>query len=109
MIEIKDIEKLAELARLEIPASEKETLRKEIDSILKYVGLIKEISKASSSKVKPSGTELEGLTLLDKNRPLVRNVLRDDTNPHESGVYTETLLAEVPKQKGDFVKVKKIF
>ena len=107
MISLKDIEKLAELSRLEIPAGEKETLRKEIDSILTYVGQIKEISNTHSSKVKPSDSGLEGLTLLE-DRPIVRNVFRDDKNPHESGIYTETLLAETPQREGNFVKVKKI-
>ena len=106
MIEIKDIEKLAELARLEVPASEKETLRKEIDSILEYVGQIREATNLNSTKVKPSSSESEGLTLVEKSD--ARNVLREDANPHESGIYTEFLLMEVPHREGNYVKVKKI-
>ncbi len=36
------------------------------------------------------------------------NVMREDSNPHESGKYTETLLKAAPQREGQYVKVKKI-
>jgi len=92
MLTPKDIDNLASLARLEIPVEEKETLRKEVDSILGYVG---DIQKLSGGEVK-------------KEAGIVRNVLREDTNPHLPGEFSKELLEEAPRRQDDFVKVKKI-
>ncbi len=99
MIEIKDIEKLAELARLEIPQDEKESFRKDVDSILQYVSQIQEAFVLSTD------------AKITQNLPdadIVHNVMREDNNTHESGIFTETLLNEVPQREGNYVKVKKI-
>lgn len=92
MLTPKDIDNLAQLARLEIPKDEKETLRKEVDSILGYVS---EIQKLSGAEVKKEAGE-------------VRNVFREDKNPHLPGEFTKELLEEAPRRQDDFVKVKKI-
>jgi aspartyl-tRNA(Asn)/glutamyl-tRNA(Gln) amidotransferase subunit C len=92
MISIKDIEKLATLGRLKINDTEKESLRKDIDSILGYVGEIQKVDIGDAS------TKVE----------LVRNVMREDGNAHQSGKYTEALLSSAPDREGDYVKVKKI-
>ncbi len=91
MIEKKDIEKLAALARIHVSDSEKEELREKIDSLLSYV---EQIQKATGSA--------------EREVPAHRNVVREDTNPHESGIHTEALLNEAPKRKGDYLQVKKI-
>ncbi len=97
MISVEDIDKLAELARIRIADGEKEGLVKEIDSILAYVAQIK------GASLRVSGGKEE------RDEPgAVRNILREDTQAHESGIYTERLLAEAPKREGDYVKVKKI-
>lgn len=98
MIEIKDIEKLAELARLDIPQDEKESLSKDVDSILAYISKISEAQalSADTSIVRTSDAEM------------VYNVLRDDANVHEPGIHTERLLAEAPQTQDGYVKVKKI-
>jgi aspartyl-tRNA(Asn)/glutamyl-tRNA(Gln) amidotransferase subunit C len=93
MIGVKDIEKLAELARIKISEGEKESLVHEIDSILAYVAQIKD-----AGKIADAGNAL----------PAVRNVFRDDHNPHESGKYTEAIIKETPRHHGEYVKVKKI-
>jgi aspartyl-tRNA(Asn)/glutamyl-tRNA(Gln) amidotransferase subunit C len=93
MISAKDIEKLASLARIKIEENEKEQFGKEIDSILGYVNQIKE------AKVSLDQSERVGD---------IKNVLREDANPHETGVNTEKLLNEAPGREGQFVKVKKI-
>ena len=92
MLSPKDIDNLAALARLEIPVEEKETLRKEVDSILGYVG---EIQKLSGVEVKKEAGE-------------IHNVFREDKDPHLPGEFTEDLLAEAPRRQDNFVKVKKI-
>lgn len=92
MLEIKDIEKLAELARLEIPDDEKETLREEADSILGFVGEIQKLTPPEPAK----------------ETRIIRNVFREDKEPHLSGEYTEALLAEVPETEDGYIRVKKI-
>lgn len=94
MIEIKDIEKLAALARVEIPEAEKEALTKEFDSILAYVGQIKEAGVEVGTGEPPKES--------------IFNAMRDDANPHESGLFTLDLVNEAPQKEGDYIKVKKI-
>lgn len=92
MIKKEEVEKLAELSRIEITDAEKETFAEEIESILSYIS---EIQKVSSDV-----SESPGL-------PLV-NVMRDDKDPHESGAYSEALLEAMPKSEKGYLKVKKI-
>jgi aspartyl-tRNA(Asn)/glutamyl-tRNA(Gln) amidotransferase subunit C len=93
MLEIKDIEKLAKLARIQLMDEEKKKLLKEVDPILDYVTQLKEVS-----------SKVEGTPKAGEHR----NIMRDDTNPTESGTNTEALVAEFPEKKGDYLKVKKI-
>lgn len=95
MIENKDIEKLASLSRIKVTPEEVETFRGEIESILEYVAQVQKVSLPSKR-----GTGEVGI---------VRNVLREDINPHEGGVHTEVLLKEAPDRQDGFVKVKNIF
>ena len=92
MIEIKDIDKLAELSRLGIAAEEKESLRADLDSILEYV---KEVQNVAS------GAELAPDLYL-------RNVMREDIITTPAGTNTEDLLNCAPKREGQYVQVKKI-
>ena len=94
MIEIKEIEKLSALSRMALSADEKEGLRQDIDSILGYIDQIK---KATVSGVADK-----------RDVPEHRNIMREDANPHESGVFTEAMLAEAPAREGNYLKVKKI-
>ncbi len=91
MIDKKDVEYLANLSRLELLAGEADSLTKEIDSILDYVGQIQKVSGD-----------------LKKGKPKLRNVMRDDVVSHKSGEFSEKLLKNVPNKEGDYVKVKKI-
>lgn len=86
---------LANLARIKLSPSEAENLSHEFESILKYVGDVKEISSVENSKPAPTDFSL-------------RNVMRKDGEGHESGLYTEKILAEAPAREGDYIKVKKI-
>lgn len=92
LMEIKDIEKLATLARIRITDEEKATFLTEIDAILKYVG---EIQKAST-----------GASYVEVGP--VYNVLREDTGAHTPGQYTKAILAEAPDIEENCIKVKKI-
>ncbi len=87
-----EVAKLASLARIEVPEGERETFAKEFDAILAYVG------------------QLDGLTATDAVHalPVVRNVFREDKNPHESGMYTKKITEQFPKRDGDYLSVKPI-
>ncbi len=91
-MELKDIEKLAELARIEMSQEEKEKILKDMDGILGFVNQIQEAK----------------VDITEREAGEVRNIMREDENPHESGKYTEEILAEVPKVRDNYVEVKKI-
>ncbi len=84
---------LAKLARIEIGDDEAESLSGEFDAILNYVDEIKKVN------LEPKTKNLE---------PNLINVMRKDTEPHESGIYTEKILSQAPAREGDYIRVKKI-
>src|ERR1700722_5610728 len=86
-----DIKALADLARLELSDEEMAALEKEIPDILKFVEQIQSVE----TDVKPSSPEL-------------RNVMRADEDPHETGEYTERLLAAAPKSENGRIVVKQV-
>ena len=104
MIERKDVEKLAALARITIPEAEIEKVRKDIDTILAYVGQINDAHDIAKGK---SG-DAENQAIFEVRNSGVKNVMRDDGEPHESGKFTDALLAAAPKTEKGYVKVKKI-
>ena len=93
MINLKEVEKLAELSRIYLAPEEKEALRKDMDAILGYVERINKVSAVLG---------------LEKTAGFVHNAMREDANPHDSGVFTKDLLSAAPKREGNYVKVKKI-
>lgn len=91
-MEIKDIQHLAELARIGLTDEEAAALAGEFDAILGYVAQVTEVSGGAS-----------GVT----TAPL-QNVFREDVVTEEPRAYTETLLSAAPKRNGDYIEVKKI-
>ena len=91
------IDKLAELARIDMGEEEAQNLAGELGTILKYVGEIKGIQNKQE-------------TINDKQKENFpnRNVLREDVQAHEGGLYTEELLESAPEREGEYLKVKKI-
>lgn len=88
-----DIEHLAKLSRIALKEGEADALAEKITSILGYVSEINEIT---------------GNTAGEKKVGAVSNVMREDGEPHEPGLYTEALLSAAPEREGQYVKVKKI-
>lgn len=88
-----DIEHLAKLSRIAIGDEEASELAEDITSILGYVSEIEEIT---------------GSAEIEKKVGPLYNVLREDTEPHAAGLYTEDLLNLAPTRDGQYVKVKKI-
>ncbi len=93
MISENDIEKLLNLARIEVNPDEKEKLRQDVENILDYVG---EVEKAS--------VEIDTMPYPGE----LINIMREDGEPHQSGIFTESILSQAPKREGDYLSVKPI-
>jgi len=92
MISKADVQKLADLAHLAVDEAELETIAHEMDEIIAYVS---EVTKLASE---------EG----ERERPALRNVMRDDVVKNSEREYTERLVAQFPDRDGDYLRVKKI-
>lgn len=92
-----EITKLADLARIEIPEKEVESLALEMDSILDYVKTIQDFHSDDTQQKDEVNERLE-----------VINIMREDENPSESGNYTDDVLREFPNKQNGYLKVKKI-
>lgn len=88
-----DIEKLAKLSRLSLKEEEKDGFLKDFKSILGYV------SEINSAVVE----------LPEREAGKLRNVMRPDGEPHQSGVNTDAILSNAPSIQDGFVKVKQVF
>ena len=85
---------LAKLARIEIGDAEAEKLSHEFEAILGYVSDVKSMDSTDSSQ--------------ESEEYALKNVLREDGEPHEGGIYTEKILNQAPEREGNYIKVKKI-
>lgn len=86
-----DVAALAKLARLEVSADELKKLEREIPDILGFVETIQSVDTSSVATT-----------------PMLRNVMRADESPHESGMYTEKLLDAAPAREEDRIAVKQV-
>jgi aspartyl-tRNA(Asn)/glutamyl-tRNA(Gln) amidotransferase subunit C len=91
MTEKVDIRALARLARLEISDEEVASLEKELPDILAFV---EQIQKASTD----APPEMHAL----------RNVMREDKDPIESGTFTKKILDAAPAEEKDMIVVKQV-
>jgi aspartyl-tRNA(Asn)/glutamyl-tRNA(Gln) amidotransferase subunit C len=85
---------LGTLSRIKLSESEVATFSQEIDSILEYVSVVKNIT---------SDEDVD-----DKKVGAVFNVLREDDVTNVPGTFTEVLLEAMPNREGQFMAVKKI-
>ena len=86
-----DIDALAALARIAITSQEKAKLESEIPNILAFVNIIQS-AEAGNAPVDTAH----------------RNVLRDDGNPHQSGLFTERIIAQAPEASNSRIVVKQV-
>jgi aspartyl-tRNA(Asn)/glutamyl-tRNA(Gln) amidotransferase subunit C len=91
-VTLKDVEHIAELARLEFDAKEKEKLTHELNDILKYIGKLNELD---TSKVEPLSHVIE-----------LNNVFREDVVI--PSIPTEEALKNAPEKTETFFKVPKV-
>lgn len=86
-----DVAKLAALARIAVTPEERETLAREIPAILAFV---EDIHEAGGSVRTDIGEHY--------------NVFREDSDPHESGAYTQALVDAMPESERGYLRVRKI-
>lgn len=84
---------IAGLARIELTPEECEAMKEDMTNIIGYVS---ELNKIAQDKH------------LEKKVGARYNVLREDKDSHEAGLYTEDLLKLMPERGGNYLKVKKI-
>lgn len=97
-----EIIKLADLARIEIPEKEVESLALEMGSILDYVKTIQDFHSDENEESANPPLVVRG------GQGGVINVMREDKDPSESGIYTESVLREFPNKEKGYLRVKKI-
>ena len=95
-----DIEKLAELSKIKIPEGKAGAFIKDFESILGYVKQIESVDPSL----------LEGRAGVGDVAPnfFLKNILRADANPNETGAMSEALLSAAPETHDGFIKVNKI-
>ncbi len=108
MLTEKEVEHIAQLARIELSDGEKKRFQKELSSILEYV---EQLNKVNTDGVEPL-FQTTGLN----------NVMRPDSPPHSymsgggeptnafpsSDELTEKLMSQAPHKEKKFVKVKSV-
>ncbi len=87
-----DIKALAQLSRLDLSDDELVKLEKEIPAILGFVETIQQVSSDMKKEESPEH----------------RTIMRDDENPHESGIYSKALLDAAPAQRENQVVVQQV-
>ena len=91
-MEMKDMDRLCELARLDIAEGEKATILASFDSILAYIGQIKD---AATGTYAPSA----GANY---------NSFRDDVAVPASSETRDAIIEAFPEREGDYLKVPKV-
>jgi aspartyl-tRNA(Asn)/glutamyl-tRNA(Gln) amidotransferase subunit C len=87
-----EVRKLAALARIQIADDELEKFTGEFDAILAYIGQLESLQLPVSSF----------------QSPVLRNVMREDGEPHAPRAYTEKLAEQFPQREKDALLVKQI-
>ncbi len=93
MATIDDVKKLAALARMRVGDAELAKFTSEFDAILAYVGQLEQLNLPKDLKA---------------GKPPVRNVMREDGEPHKGGTYTEKLAEQFSAREGNALSVKQI-
>lgn len=95
MIDLKEIDKLSALSRIDMSLEEKKEIQKDLENILGYVSEIQSV--VVDSKESP-----------EDQVGMLRNVMRADVHTNKEGEYTEKMIKSAPNSKNGYIKVKKI-
>ena len=87
-----DIKALAALARLEVTDEDIKKLEEQIPAILTFAARIQEVAGGMPADMNPAH----------------KNIMRTDDYTHETGIYTEALLAAAPRREGDYIVVPQV-
>ncbi len=95
IIDKKTLEKIAELARMEIDEKDEKKLLKDLEKILEHFNELKELN---TEGVKPmnGGTNAE-------------NVFREDETNNKHQITDNKLIGQFPEEKDGFLKVPPVF
>lgn len=91
----KEVEHIAELARIKLTEKEKDKMTKELGAILGYIDKLKEVNTEGVEPI----AHITGLT----------DIFRNDEPSDLGRVEPEKLLKEVPARQDNYVKVKEVF
>jgi aspartyl-tRNA(Asn)/glutamyl-tRNA(Gln) amidotransferase subunit C len=94
MLDKKNIDHLAELARLRLTDEESLALGKDLEGILNYVNQLAE-------------TKIENLP--DPSSGLTQNVVREDGNPIINSPLNEEIIQHFPTKDGRNLKIPPVF
>lgn len=94
MIDLKEVEHIAKLARLNLTEKEKEKFQKELSLILDYIEKLKEVNV---KEIKPTSHPFD-----------IENITRKDLPKELDEKTVKKLLDLSPFLKGAYIKVKKI-
>lgn len=95
MVSKEEVEHLARLSRLALTEKEKESLIKDLQSILGYISELNEVLVEDGAVSDPHA--------------LVDNVMRIDDNSNQVGVFTDDVLAVAPRvDENKYLKVKAV-
>jgi aspartyl/glutamyl-tRNA(Asn/Gln) amidotransferase C subunit len=90
-MQLEDIKKLAEIARIDMSEEEMKDILSTFPSILSYIDQINEIVPKDSH-----------LVYADTNK------FRDDIVTNAGGEYTDMIISQMPQTKDGYLKVKQI-
>lgn len=92
----KEVEHIAELARIKLTEKEKDKMTKEMGAILGYIDKLKEVNTEGVAPI----AHITGLA----------DVFRNDDNPREpDSENIKRLMEQAPSEKDGYVKVKSVF
>ncbi len=97
-MQLVDIKKLANLARIDMSDEEMLEIGKSFDAILAYVGQVQEVSKAKNIEAESKKSD----------DYFLHNVMRDDVVTNKRGEYSDKIIAEMPDTQDGFLKVEQI-
>lgn len=88
-----DVKKLAALARIAVSDEEVKEFEGELPAILDFVDQVQ---------------QAHGETKTERKTGDHYNIMREDSEPHQTGAYAEDLIAAMPASKEGYLQVKKI-
>jgi aspartyl-tRNA(Asn)/glutamyl-tRNA(Gln) amidotransferase subunit C len=94
MVDKKEIERIANLARLKLKEEEIEGFSKDLSSVIDYIDMLNEV-------------DVKGVEPLSHVHD-IKNVMREDIRANQSQEVIDKLIEAAPDKESDSIKVKSI-